>query len=255
MYKQIINTIKLSVSDYEKKYNLSNMWKEPLVGIISAGDERIKILKTAVSDEHFMPFDIFPDAKSIVSFFIPFHESIVEGNIGGELASEAWAKAYVKTNDLIGEINSNISGLMGKNGYKAGKIPATHNFDAVKLISNWSHRHIACLAGLGTFGINNMLITKNGCCGRFGSIIINCELSGYFRTGGIKEKCLHKTNRNCGICQTRCTAGAWENDAYNRKLCYEQCLKNAEYHKEAGYADVCGKCLVGLPCSTREPGC
>jgi hypothetical protein len=29
--------------------------------------------------------------------------------------------------------------------------------------------------------------------------------------------------------------------------------KNEKYHKEAGYADVCGKCLVGLPCSLKEP--
>ncbi|WP_338094171.1 hypothetical protein [Methanorbis furvi] len=33
----------------------------------------------------------------------------------------------------------------------------------------WSHRHFAVLAGLGTFGVNNMLITRMGCYGRVSS--------------------------------------------------------------------------------------
>jgi hypothetical protein len=31
------------------------------------------------------------------------------------------------------------------------------------------------------------------------------------------------------------------------------CLENAEHHKNIGYADVCGKCVVGLPCSFKDP--
>lgn len=253
MYKQIIETIKTSIIEYGNKHQLTDMWKEPLVRIIPADDARIESLKKSVSNDHLMPFDILPDAKSIVCFFIPFHDSIVESNIEGELASAEWAMAYIKTNDLIKTINDNISDLMEKNGYKAGKIPATHNFDTEKLISNWSHRHIAHIAGLGTFGINNMLITKNGCCGRFGSIVINCEIRENNQPAEIKEKCLNKLNSGCGICQKKCAVNAYAHNVYNRKICYEQCLKNAEHYKSSGFADICGKCLVGLPCSTREP--
>jgi epoxyqueuosine reductase QueG len=124
---------------------------------------------------------------------------------------------------------------MNKNGYKTGKIPATHNFDVKKLISNWSHRHIAYIAGIGTFGINNMLITKNGCCGRFGSIITNYELKEYKQINEIKEKCLYKINGSCGICQKKCIVNAYENNNYDRHKCYKQCLENAEYHKKIRY--------------------
>jgi len=253
MYKEIIETIRSSIIEYENRFQLGKMWKEPIVAIIPANDERFVLLKKAVSDEHLLPLDILPDAKSIVSFFIPFQDCIVESNIEGEIASGEWAEAYVKTNDLIGAISTNISELMEKSGNKAGKIPATHNFNTEKLISNWSHRHIAYLAGIGTFGMNNMLITKNGCCGRFGSVIINCEIREYDHISEIKEKCLNKQNKTCGICQKKCMANAYKNNVYDRRKCYEQCLKNAEIHKKAGFADVCGKCLVGLPCSTREP--
>jgi epoxyqueuosine reductase QueG len=253
MYNKIIKTIKKVVIDYATDNYLEILWKEPIIKIISANDEKLKLLKKAVSVDHLTANDILPNAKSIISFFIPFQDNIVKSNIKGIMASEEWATAYIKTNDLIKVINEKIEILMNQNGYKTGKIPATHNFDAKKLISNWSHRHIAYIAGIGTFGINNMLITKKGCCGRFGSIIINCELNEYTHINEIKEKCLHKINGSCGICQKRCIVNAYANNNYDRHKCYKQCLENAEYHKKIGYTDICGKCLVGLPCSIKEP--
>ena len=253
MYHAIIETIKTVAIDYDADNQSQNMWKEPIVEIISARDERLNKLKETVSIDHLMPFDILPGAESIISFFIPFQEFIINSNIDGVMASEEWATAYIKTNNLIKKINDDIELLMGRYGHNTGKIPATHNFDKKKLISNWSHRHIAYLAGLGTFGINNMLITKNGCCGRLGSIIIDYKFDKYKTTPEIKEKCLHKLNGSCGICQKKCIINAYENNGYDRHKCYEQCLKNAEYHKNTGYADVCGKCLAGLPCSQKEP--
>ena len=255
MHNKIIKSIKSAVIEYETENQLNNFWKEPIIEFIPANDKRLISLKEAVSVEHFMPCDILHDAKSIISFFIPFQENIVNSNIKGEMASAEWAIAYIKTNDLIKKINDNTGILMEQNGYKTGKIPATHNFDTEKIISSWSHRHIAYIAGLGTFGINNMLITKNGCCGRFGSIITNYEFREYKQIKKIEEKCLNKSNGSCGICRKKCAINAYENNNFNRHKCYKQCLENAEYHKELGHADVCGKCLVGLPCSIREPYC
>jgi len=252
MHSKIIKTIKSTISGYEKT-NQIKIWRKPVIKIISAKNKKLRELKQIVSAEHFMPCDILPDAKSIIIFFIPFKKNIVKSNISGTLASKEWALAYIKTNELISEINNKIEALMGNNGYKTGKIPATHNFNKKTLISGWSHRHIAYIAGMGAFGINNMLITTKGCCGRFGSIIISYEFKKYKKPGKVKEKCLNKLKGNCGICQKRCVANAYENNVFNRKKCYKQCLENEKYNKETGYADVCGKCLVGLPCSLREP--
>jgi len=252
MYIEVINSIKTTIIDYQKTNQPGKMWEDPIIEIISAENEKLQTLKQAVSSSHYMPCDILPDAQSIISFFIPFHKSVVESNVEGAMASREWAIAYIKTNDLIKAISDKVETLMAERGYKTGKIPATHNFDEKKLISNWSHRHIACIAGIGTFGINNMLITKKGCCGRFGSIITNYEFENY-RHGENKEKCLNKLYGGCGICQKRCVVNAYSGKSFNRNLCYKQCLQNAEYHKEIGHADVCGKCLVGLPCSLSLP--
>ena len=253
MYNNIIETINSTIIDYGINNQSSYFWKDPIIEIISANDNKLNILKKVISVEHFMPNDILPDAKSIISFFIPFQDSIVKNNIEGIMASKEWAMAYIKTNDLIRIINENIEKLMTKKGYKTGKIPATHNFDKDKLISNWSHRHIAYIAGIGTFGINNMLITKNGCCGRFGSIVINYEFNEYRQDIEIKEKCINKVNGSCGICINKCIVNAYENNKFNRHKCYKQCLENDEFHKTNGNASVCGKCIVGLPCSVKEP--
>jgi len=253
MYAEIINSIKSTIVDNEKSNELGKMWEGPIVEIISAENEKLQTLKEAVSINHFMPCVILPDAKSIISFFIPFHKDVVESNVDGAMASREWAIAYVKTNDLITAINDKIETLMAEKGHKAGKIPATHNFDGKKLISNWSHRHIAYIAGIGTFGINNMLITKKGCCGRFGSIVTSYEFRECPQKKESKEKCLNKLHGGCGICRKRCVANAYLNKSFDRNLCYKQCLENAKYHGEIGHADVCGKCLVGLPCSLKTP--
>ena len=247
MYSKIIQSINSAVDACKE------LWKEPITKIISARNGELKKIKDAVSMDHCMPNDILPDAKSIICFFIPFHEAVVNGNINGTLASEKWAVTYIETNILIKKINENIEDLLEQDGYKAGKIAATHNFDVNKLMSDWSHRHIAYIAGIGTFGINNMLITKKGCCGRLGSIITNYEFSEYKNLNKRREKCLNKLNGSCGVCQKKCVANAYVNGRFDRFKCYDQCLKNGEYYKKLGTADVCGKCLVGLPCSTKEP--
>jgi epoxyqueuosine reductase QueG len=207
-----------------------------------------------------MPEDVLTGAKTVVAFFIPFDEGIIASNIPGIDASRPWAEAYIRTNELIKTISLEVSAVLEHEGYPAGLIPATHNFDEKKLISDWSHRHIAFLAGLGSFGINNMLITSRGCCGRFGSLVTGWECDTPAEPGAgpadippVRERCLYKRRGTCGVCQKKCPAAAYPGGIFDRRICYDRCLKNAELHRTLGLADVCGKCLVGLPCSSGDP--
>jgi hypothetical protein len=271
MYNAITEQIVRSIRNYETINGLADMWREPVVRLAAIKTINLAWLKQAVSLDHLLPADILPDAESVICFFIPFHISVVQSNAAPGPVSAEWALAYIKTNELIAAINRDIGALLEKNGYRAGKFPATHNFDEVTLISRWSHRHVAYLAGLGTFGINNMLITEKGCCGRIGSMVTNYNCGGYDGSGtpgsagaGLlrvnaapaAEKCLNKINGGCGICRKKCEAGAYPAGAaggFDRRTCYAKCLENAELHKNLGFADVCGKCLAALPCSVAEP--
>jgi len=251
MKEEIEKSIFTCVESENRLFNDYNTWRKPLIGFIDTNDSRINKLKEIVSKDHLLPHDILSDAKSIICFFIPFTKEINQSNIPNRVSSKEWALTYIRTNTLILKVSSTIEALMNKAGYTVGKIPATHNFDKKTLISNWSHRHIAYLSGLGSFGINNMLITDNGCCGRLGSIVTNYPFETAIKSN--KERCLNKINGRCGVCINRCVNNAFTSKEYNRFICYEMCLENAEVHKNIGYADVCGKCLVGLPCSYKDP--
>lgn len=69
----------------------------------------------------------------------------------------------------------------------------------------------------------------------------------------MKENCLYKSKGICKKCVDKCVSNALKVDSFDRHKCYEMCLSNAKHHGDLSLADVCVKCLVGLPCSYRNP--
>ena len=118
-------------------------------------------------------------------------------------------------------------------------------------MSDWSHKHVAYIAGLGKFGTHHLLITDKGCCGRLGSIITDAAIRPTKRPDS--EYCLDRYNNSRRLCIMKCVAGALYNDGFDRHACYALLLENAEMHKKEGLADVCGKCTVFVPCSFENP--
>jgi len=246
------------IASYTGEKGISDMWKAPVMAAIPADHPQLALIKQAVSEDHLLPADLLASAGSVLVMYIPFTEKIVKSNIKGEAASEDWAKAYVYTNELLNRITDELSLDLKRSGFEAETIKATSNFSEKTLMSFWSHRHFAKIAGLGSFGINNMLITSHGCCVRFTSLVTNasCRELGFTVSGGVdEEKCLNKIDSSaCGLCLGKCPARAYtEKGAFDRQKCYALCLKNAGAFRHLGLADVCGKCLVGLPCSVRDP--
>ena len=251
MNNKIEIIIKQFVEHYSEMRDVQTKWREPLIAYADAMDEMFYTLKDVVSPSHTIPKDFLPEAKTVVTYFIPFDEVAVKSNIEGKKSSKVWAKAYVETNQLILDLNTFIKNELQKLGYKSNIMPATHNFDNKKLISDWSHRHVAFIAGLGKFGLNNMLITDKGCCGRVGSFITDLKIKPTKRKNG--ENCLYKHMNVCKKCVDRCVNNALKVDCFDRHKCYEMCLYNDSIHSDIGLSDVCGKCLVNIPCSKNNP--
>ncbi len=134
--------------------------------------------------------------------------------------------------------------------------PATHNFDPIKLISRWSHKHLGYIAGLGRFGINAQFITPSGCAGRLGSLVTDAKL-GNSPLVREKELCLHKKGYKCLVCVDRCPVSAVSESGITRKLCWERLKSNLlQTESLAGLENtthVCGKCQVFVPCSLSAP--
>lgn len=248
--KEYINSlIKEYVMSYKVPEGSKTEWREPIAGFAAAEDPLFIKLKEIVCPEHKTPKDILPNAKTVITYFIPFANKLIKTNKTGESCSREWAQAYIETNKMLGELAAYLVGKIEEKGFEA-KVAGWH-FDTEKLISDWSQRHVAYISGLGTFGINNMLITDKGCTGRYGSIVTNLEIEPDKRPD--TEYCMYKRNGSCGICVEKCIAGALRKDGFDRKKCYQVCKANSELYKEFGDAEACGKCLTMVPCSLINP--
>lgn len=251
MKEQVESLIKDYVSRYQTRSNIETKWRVPLIAYADAEDQLFKKLKVLISSSHALPKDFLPDSQTVITYFLPFEKSIIESNIEGKESSREWAVAYIETNQLIQDLNEFVRKELNKMGYDSTVIPATHNFDEKELISDWSHKHVAYIAGLGTFGIHKMLITESGCAGRIGSIVTDLKLEPTTRPK--EEYCLYKVDGSCNECVKRCVNGALQENSYDRHLCYDMCLFNDQFYSELDLTDVCGKCAVGVPCSYRNP--
>ena len=111
-----------------------------------------------------------------------------------------------RRNALIERIASRLIETLADHGVRAAAAPATHNYDPEDLICRWSHKSVAVIAGLGSFGLHRMVITDSGCAGRFGSLVIDTELR--FTSPPVRERCLYFHDGSCWECITRCPVNA-----------------------------------------------
>jgi epoxyqueuosine reductase QueG len=252
MLKEAIQkTVSGFVSRYQRDRRTTTAWREPIVGLASASDPVFETLRAVVSPTHALPVDLLAKAKTVVVFFLPFNKETMKNNVSGRMSSREWATAYLETNRLIQDLCDLMRAELEDRGHAAAVTPATHNFDPKKLVSDWSHRHVAYTAGLGRFGLNNMLITSKGCCGRLGSLVTTAEIEPDPRPE--REACLYRHEGSCMKCVERCVNDALFETRFDRFKCYAMCLENEALHRALGQADVCGKCLVGVPCSRIDP--
>lgn len=255
MNEKIIFWIRDYVNSYKKLKKTESDWREPIIGFASANDPLFYKLKELVSPSHALPSDFICDAESVIVFFLPFMENIVNSNIRGIESSREWDIANIETNNLILDINKFLFEKITALGYTSSVLPPTYNYDEKMLVSDWSHRHIGYIAGVGTFGINNMLITDSGCCGRMGSIITNLPLNPSLRQD--QENCLYKYNGTCQKCINRCVVNAISTaNGYpflEKRKCSDQIYNDNVPEYPIGLGDACGKCMCNVPCSLINP--
>lgn len=252
---EVAALIKTYTESYRGLKGTETDWREPVVGVAEAANPKFWALKEIISPTHALPTDFIADARSVIAFFLPYEEAIVKGNIGEVESSRAWDIANIETNQLIIDINIYLNGIITAEGHTSTVLPPTYNYDEKALISDWSHRHVGVIAGIGTFGIHNMLITEKGCCGRMGSIITSMPLSATDLKE--EENCLYKHSGACGMCRNRCVAEAISLDEgipfLDKQRCNAQIYNGNVPVYPIGSGDACGKCMCNVPCSLENP--
>lgn len=243
------------VADEPARLGADGWWQTPLL-VTAPVDSRFEQLPLIAADDHMLPTDLLPGARSVIVFYLPFKKELIKENHKGDRPCRNWGLAYVQTNDLIGRLTQAMGDLLTAHGFKSGLTPATHNFNETKLMARWSHKHLGHLAGLGRFGVHHMMITPVGCTGRMGSLVSEAEL-GDHPLISTSEACLHKAGKECGQCIKACPVEALSETDFARKLCWDRLNDNRRVLDYFGdlpeSTHVCGKCVALMPCSFKNP--
>ena len=242
-----------------------DIFESPLVGFASAEDALFeKYKEEGVVGPWFKgPGEWIDGAKTVVSFFFPFTEEVKDSNRKmKDGPSSLWLHGRVEGQRFLNEYMKRLQEWLCENNIN-GVVPAIHSgfkaitagnnlheYDIVNettFSSNWSERHAAYAAGLGTFGLSKGLITEKGIAGRFASIIIDAEVTPDERKyTGIYDYCTM-----CGACVRRCHGQAITmEEGKNHNKCNDFVNGVSKQHAPR-YG--CGLCQTKVPCESRIP--
>jgi hypothetical protein len=249
------------------------MFDAPFMGVANAQDPWFERFKEIIGPFYWSPQQaldmIAPGAiaRSILCWCLPIGQTPRLANrMEKQLPARSWA--YVRTfgEELNIRLRIGMEQRLRSMGFSA-VAPAIlpdnvfKEHPGVGISTNWSERHVAFVAGLGTFGISGNLITKRGVTHRLGSVVTNAVFEPDTRSYGDDPFawCLKTVDGTCGVCITRCPAGSIGESVAQRNK--EAC---AHHYAERvmklckpvfGWKGIygCGLCQTGVPCEFRNP--
>jgi epoxyqueuosine reductase QueG len=224
----------------------------PIFAVAAATDPMFLRLKSdaSVGEHHRMPADWTPNARYVLSAFLPFAKRVRAANAAassGRLPAAEWLHGRIEGQNHIEAISSAATDVLRAAGFSAAAPSVAADFRSKGFTSNWSERHVAFVCGLGTFGLSKGLITEKGVAGRFLSVVTDMELGVTRRAyTELYEYCIC-----CGLCAKRCPAEAIDRETGKA---HEPCavfLNETRALFAPRYG--CGKCQVNVPCEDGIP--
>jgi len=251
------------------------IYEQPLIGFIRGDDPIFEEYKRIIGPFHLTPYEILswqaeknhvtppkPNEISVVSYVLPLSQKTIDTNATEtNWPSERWAQSRLY-GELFSQVLSReiITDLMS-HGILAVAPDSTPFFQMQKYPkigwgSPWSHRHMAYAAGLGTFGLQDFLITEKGAAHRCGSFVVNLALyPNHERSSDIHANCLSYQGIPCDKCISRCPVHAITQNGHDKNICSKHVMKSAIYVRRHYKIPIygCGLCSVGVPCSQINP--
>ena len=255
------------------------IFDEPLVGFADGDDTIFQDYKQIIGAFHLTPREALekhlqsvgsqepPSSVSVISFILPVtYETRLSLCKETMIPSLRWNHTRWHGQDFINELSRYVVSILESLGYRA-VAPELADFFKLKNLpsgyaSNWSQRHIAYAAGLGTFSLNDGFITRRGMAMRCGSVVTDARITSSLRA--YKDhlaNCLFYSNGSCRSCAERCPAGAISEQGHDKNKCLEFLFtKQKEILKEMGREEGyigrylgCGLCQTKVPCEARIP--
>ena len=249
-------------------------YDEPIVNFASADDYLFEEYKKIIGIHHFTPKEAFElafgeesyNGGTVISVVLPINEKIRKSNRSHkEWPSREWTLTRTFGDELfIREFVTYLQKFLNDMGHRTlspyhsewFKIHASESGPT----SNWSERHIAYVAGLGTFSINDAFITEKGIAVKLISVVTELKLTPDIRKAkNHTANCLLCSKDICGACIKRCPVNAITRDGHDKIKCYKY-VYGEESSKLAASIGAspkagsgCGLCQTGVPCEGRNP--
>lgn len=254
----------------------TTMWEEPLVGFADGDDPLFEQYKTVVGEFHLRPREALAlhekaaeaglarsPQVGIVSWSLPVAK---ETKLGMRRMTEGptlrWNHTRFQGEDFNDTLRRHVVSVLEEKGFLAVAPLLTSAYKTYELpngrASNWSERHAAFAAGLGTFSLTDALITAKGMAHRVGSVVVNAAFVPTQRNYTHHlEYCPYPKDGSCGVCIERCPAGALGPNGHDKIKCREFLNNQSkEWLKKPGFIGHyagCGLCQTKVPCESKIP--
>jgi len=120
------------------------------------------------------PEDILPECKTSIVVALRWSDPLVDGL--PELRA-MYSRMMIMMNNQIDQALLHVARFITKKGFLALPVHASDPYDLSELKGILSHKHAAVQAGLGEFGLNNLLLTPQfGPRQRFGQVLTDAKL-------------------------------------------------------------------------------
>jgi epoxyqueuosine reductase QueG len=242
----------------------------PLVGFASIDDPLFSRYKEVIGEYHLTPGEFMESAfgpgstgkGTVICWILPISPATRESNRRERLwPSREWACTRTHGETFNNLLRRHLADLLNAAGQRALAPLLSEGFRTVETrsgpSSTWSERHAAHAAGLGTFSLNDGLITGRGIAHRCGSVITDLVIPPTPRRyGHWAEYCLFYRDGSCGACIGRCPAGAITRYGHDKTKCYRYCYEEVigQVGERFGVAAPgCGLCQTGVPCEAGIP--
>ncbi|GAM10903.1 epoxyqueuosine reductase [Geobacter sp. OR-1] len=235
----------------------------PLVGFAAAGDPLFQRYKQIIGPFHRTPEELLNGAATVIVWSLPITQSTRESNRAESVRpSLDWARTRSFGDEFIKVLRRHLVAWLEQQGYRAIAPQLDPNWQAlddphVGPVSTWSERHAAYAAGLGTFSLNDALITTKGIAHRLGSVVTDMVVGSTPEDRpGVRDNCLFYRDGSCMACVKRCPVDALSANGHDKKRCQSYLYTTLTQELAEQYGTPipgCGLCQTKVPCEGGIP--
>jgi epoxyqueuosine reductase QueG len=190
--------------------------------------------------EPFRPAAVVPGTRTVIVLGLPVFLPVVE------TAPSIWYHELYRTaNELLDQHAYRIAAELNAAGHPSVPVPRD-GYGSLRVllerpVAFFSHRHAAYLAGLGAFGVNNVLLTwEYGPRVRFASVLTAAELP----PDPVLEQ---ELCTRCMRCVEECPAGALQGGDYPASLTDKRACAERSADLFRRHVSPCGCCIAVCP--------